>query len=77
MLELDGVGRLRAGKSARGCVAVVLSAPHLGATRLARWMALLLPLTACGPTTFGFDVPLTRDCTAESAALRSPLPNGR
>lgn len=32
--------------------------------------ALLLPLTACGPTTFGFDVPLTRDCTAESASLR-------
>lgn len=37
----------------------------------AAWLcALLLPLTACGPTTFGFDVPLTRDCTAESAALR-------
>lgn len=33
-------------------------------------LTLLLPLTACGPTTFGLDVPLTRDCTAESAALR-------
>lgn len=47
------------------------TAAGLGGTpRRNRWALLLLPLTACGPATFGEDVPLTRDCTAESAALR-------
>lgn len=43
---------------------------HALARRAGRWITLLVPLTACGPITFGEDVPLTRDCTAESAALR-------